>query len=149
MGAAAAPPTDQQRWERMMLEGGCFCGHVRYEAGGESFHSTICHCSMCRRVVGAAIVAWFTVPRSQYRLVTNAPTRFASSRGVTRTFCPRCGTSLTFETDEFPDEIDITTASLDDPEAMPPHDHTHTATRLNWVRLADGLPVYPDRRPME
>ena len=52
---------------------------------------------------------------------------------------------LTFERDEYPDEIDVTTASLDDPEAMPPRDQTHTKTRLRWVCLADGLPTYPDR----
>ena len=111
------------------------------------FNSTVCHCSDCRRAAGAPMVAWFTVPRSDYRVVAGAPTRFASSDRVTRTFCPRCGTSLTFEGDEFPDEVDITTASLDDPEAMPPLDHTRTKTQLSWVRLADGLPAYPDRRP--
>jgi hypothetical protein len=93
------------------------------------------------------MVAWFTVPRSAFRLVAGAPPRFASSDRATRTFCPRCGTSLTFESDAFPDEVDVTTASLDDPEAVPPRDHTRTATRLRWVRLADALPAYPDRRP--
>lgn len=32
-----------------MLKGGCFCGAVRYEAEGEPFHETNCHCSICRR----------------------------------------------------------------------------------------------------
>ena len=130
-----------------MLEGGCLCGHIRYEAGGTPFHPTMCHCSMCRRAAGAPMVAWFSVPRSEYRLVAGAPTRFASSPGAIRTFCPRCGTPLTFESDNYPEEIDITTASLDDPEAMPPEDHTRTATRLRWVQLGDGRPAYPDRRP--
>ena len=132
-----------------MLTGGCFCGHVRYEAGGVPFNPTVCHCSMCRRASGAPMVAWFTVPRSAYRVVAGVPARFASSDRATRTFCPRCGTSLTFEGDEFPDEVDITTASLDDPEVMPPLDHTRTKTQLSWVRLADGLPALPsqeDRR---
>jgi hypothetical protein len=93
------------------------------------------------------MVAWFTVPRAEFRLVLGAPARFASSDRATRTFCPRCGTPLTFEADEYPDEIDVTTASLDDPEAMPPGDHTRTETQLRWLRLADGLPTYPDRRP--
>jgi hypothetical protein len=130
-----------------MLNGGCFCGFVRYEAGGEPFHPTVCHCSMCRRVAGAPMLAWFSVPRTAFRITAGAPTRFASSAGARRGFCPRCGTPLTFESDEFPDEIDITTVSLDDPEAMPPRDHTHAATRLSWVRLSDGLPAWPDRRP--
>jgi len=120
---------------------------VRYDAGGAPFHSTVCHCSMCRRAAGAPMVAWFTVPRAEFRLVLGAPARFASSDRATRTFCPRCGTPLTFEADEYPDEIDVTTASLDDPEAMPPRDDTRTETQLRWVRLADGLPTYPDRRP--
>jgi hypothetical protein len=133
--------------EAGMLKGGCFCGQVRYEAGGTPFHATVCHCSMCRRVVGAPMVAWFSVPRAEYRVVAGAPVRFASSDRAERTFCPRCGTSLTYESREFPDEVDITTASLDDPEAVPPQDHIYTATRLRWVRVADGLPAHPARRP--
>jgi hypothetical protein len=33
-------------WRPTMLTGGCFCGHVRYEAGGVPFNPTVCHCSM-------------------------------------------------------------------------------------------------------
>lgn len=129
-----------------MLKGGCFCGWTRYEAAGTPFHETSCHCSMCRRSVGAPFVAWFSVPRSGFRLVSGEPTRFRSSAKATRSFCPRCGTSLTFEHDDFADEIDVTTCSLDDPGALPPKDHTYTSSRLSWVRLGDGLPEYPERR---
>lgn len=129
-----------------MLKGGCFCGHVRYEAGGQPFHSTVCHCSMCRRVAGAPMVAWFTVPRAEYRVVAGIPTRFASSERAERTFCPRCGTPLTFEGKLNPDEVDITTLSLDEPEGTPPEDHTWTSGRLRWVKLCDGLPAYTDLR---
>ena len=47
----------------------------------------------------------------------------------------------------YPDEIDITTGSLDDPEQVPPNAHTYVASGLRWVKMADGLPVYPDKRP--
>ena len=129
-----------------MLTGGCFCGFVRYEAGGTPFHPSICHCSMCRRTAGAPMVAWFSVPLAAFRITAGVPTHFASSDSAVRSFCPRCGTTLTFVGRSYPDEIDITTASLDEPEAMPPRDHTHLATRLSWVKLADGLPSYPDAR---
>jgi hypothetical protein len=52
-----------------MLKGGCFCGDIRYEAGGKPFYRTNCHCSICRRTTGAPFVAWFSVPRSEFRLV--------------------------------------------------------------------------------
>jgi hypothetical protein len=63
-----------------------------------------------------------------------------------RSFCPRCGTQLTFEHRDFPDEMDVTTCSLDDPVAAPPHDHTRASSKLDWVRLSDGLPSYPEAR---
>ena len=129
-----------------MLTGGCLCGAVRYEATGQPFHETNCHCSMCRRAAGAPFVTWFSVPRSELRFVAGAPTRFRSSEKGTRSFCSRCGTQLTFEHADFADEIDVTTCSLDDPEALPPKDHTRASSRLSWVRLGDGLRQFAESR---
>ena len=129
-----------------MMKGGCFCGDIRYEVGAATFHETVCHCSICRRTTGAPLVAWFTVPHSDFRLVEGMPTRFRSTEKGMRTFCPRCGTQLTFEHEDFPDEIDVTTCSLEEPERVPPKDHTRTSSKLSWVRLADGLPEYREVR---
>ena len=129
-----------------MLTGGCYCGQIRYEAGGAPFHETNCHCSICRRTTGAAFVTWFSVPRSQFRLVSGEPTQFRSTSRGSRSFCPQCGTQLTFAHDDFPDEIDVTTCSLDDPDALPPKDHMYLSSKLQWVELADGLPGYPESR---
>src|SRR5689334_21026063 len=123
-----------------MLSGGCLCGDVRYEADGVPFHQTNCHCSMCRRASGAPMVAWFSVARTELRWVKGVRTRYRSSADAVRSFCARCGTQLTFESDKCPDEVDLTTCSLDDPELVPPHDHTRTSSQLNWVKLDDGLP---------
>ena len=129
-----------------MLTGGCFCGTVRYEADARPFHETICHCSFCRRIVGAASVAWFSVPRSALRFVSAPPASFKSSTKVVRRFCSTCGTSLTFEEEDHPDDVDVTICSLDDPEAVAPKDHTEAASKLGWEQLCDGLPAYPERR---
>lgn len=130
-----------------MLHGGCFCGALRYEAGGAPFHLTNCHCSICRGTTGAPFVAWFSVPRASFRLVRGSPTRFWSSAKGVRSFCARCGTQLTFEHEDARDEIDVTTCSLDDPGRLPPEDHTRTSSRLRWIRLADGLPEHREARP--
>jgi hypothetical protein len=130
-----------------MLTGGCFCGYVRYEAHGSPAKQTNCHCSICRRTSGAPFVAWFTVSLSEYRIVSGQPVRFASSSDGERSFCPRCGTPLTFQSRQHADEIDVTTCSLDEPEKVPPQDHTYAGSRLSWVRLADGLPGFATTRP--
>jgi len=130
-----------------MLNGGCFCGDIRYEAAGTPFHLTNCHCSICRRTTGAPFVTWFSVPRREFRFLHGAPTHFRSTPKGVRTFCPRCGTQLTFEHEGAPHEIDVTTCSLDDPGRLPPEDHTRTSSRLRWIKLADALPEHPEVRP--
>ncbi|MYN03001.1 GFA family protein [Pseudoduganella sp. DS3] len=129
-----------------MHTGGCFCGAVRYEAEGAARNSTWCHCSMCRRSCGAPGVAWFSVLRGRFRYVRGQPAAFHSSPGVTREFCAACGTQLTFVDERSPLEVDVTTCSLDEPDAMPPQDHTFAASRLHWEALCDDLPRYSRTR---
>jgi hypothetical protein len=115
------------------IEGGCFCGAVRYRATLPPRISTICHCADCRRSAGAQSVAWVTFPAASFAWVGEAPAEHASSPGVLRTFCGACGTSLTYRSDERPEEIDVTTASLDDPEAYPPSKHVFPEQKLSWA----------------
>jgi hypothetical protein len=125
-----------------MLTGGCYCKAIRYRVPAQTFNSTICHCDMCRGTTGAPCVAWFSVASEDFELLSGTPTSFRSSAHATRTFCPTCGTQLTFADDATPGEVDITTCSLDDPNQVAPPDHTCTGSKLDWVELADGLPQY-------
>jgi hypothetical protein len=125
-----------------MHQGGCFCGAVRYLVTAEPFNSTLCHCTMCRRSTGAPCVAWFTVPRAGMQFTAGSLAYYASSPGVLRGFCAGCGTQITFEDARSPEERDVTTASLDDPEAVPPGDHIYMQSHLRWLQLADSLPRF-------
>jgi hypothetical protein len=129
-----------------MLEGGCFCRFVRYQADGSPFDETTCHCTICRGTTGTAMVTWFTVARDAFRFVAGQPTTFPSSEHGTRSFCPRCGTALTFRSARLPDQIDVTVCSLDHPEAVPPRDETWVRSRLPWAPLDERLPHFPQAR---
>lgn len=122
------------------------CGAVCYEADGTPYNATICHCTMCRRSTGAPLVAGFSVKRADFRFTAGEPVGYQSSTHGVRRFCGRCGTQLTFETDQLPDEIDILSGSLDDPEKVPPTDHVHDGTRISWMKIDDGLPRYRTMR---
>ena len=128
------------------VTGGCLCGAVRYRAGGEASHATLCHCNACRRAAGAPVVAWVTFPIADFAITKGAPARHRSSPPVERTFCPSCGTPLTYRHSAHPDEIDVTIASLDDPSAFPPADHTWASERIPWLELADRLPRHERSR---
>ena len=122
-----------------MLTGGCLCGEVRYETDATPVDRGICHCETCRRVHTAPMVAWFSVPRDSFRLVSGEPKSFASSEHVARKFCPTCGAHVIFDDRRSPSEIDIAVASLDDPNAAAPEMHIWVTRRLPWVKICDGL----------
>ena len=120
--------------------GGCLCGAIRYIARGAPTVSMICHCNSCCRAAGAPVVAWLTFPARSFSFVRGVPAEFHSTPPVTRTFCPTCGTPLTYVHAERPSEIDVTTSSLDDPEAFPPTYHAWLRDSVRWIRFGDGLP---------
>ena len=76
------------------------------------------------------------------RFVAGEPDRFASPPGVTRTFCGRCGTSLTLHSEAFASEITVSVSALNDPEAQPPQVHIWTSERLGWLETAGDLRRY-------
>lgn len=129
----------------MKLVGGCQCGAVRYSAEDTPFHETICHCIDCRRSSGAVGVAWFSVKRARINWTGN-PALYCSSPSVIRRFCDRCGTTLTYEDGTLPDELDITIASLDEPERVSPKDHVWVQQKPQWETIGGALPQYGRRR---
>lgn len=128
------------------VEGGCFCGSIRYRAGGRPTNTMICHCRSCRRIAGSPVVAWVTFPLARFRFTKGRPSEFRSSEPVRRTFCASCGTPLTYEISDSPDTVDITTCSLDAPEAFPPTHHSWLGHDLAWIRFGDGLPTFREWR---
>ena len=115
------------------IEGGCYCGAIRYRLTYEPLSATMCHCSDCRLAAGAQAVAWVTVPDGHFSFIQGEPQRYGSSPSVERTFCSVCGTSLTYRSDERDNETDVTTGSLDDPAAYPPTQDYFCRDRLPWV----------------
>lgn len=100
------------------LTGGCHCGSVRYSIDGEMHFAAVCHCHSCRKSAGAPIVSWAMFDAGAVEVNREDAAVYASSEGVKRTFCPTCGTSLFFEAEYIAGLIDVTTESLDDPDAI-------------------------------
>lgn len=113
--------------------GGCYCGAVRYRVAGKPKNTTICYCEDCRRISAAPGVAWITVGRDQFEVTKGEPVQFESSPPVIRLFCGQCGTHIAYTHNRRPDDIDITTCSLDEPEAFAPREHTFAERKLSWA----------------
>ena len=122
------------------LEGGCLCGDVRYTITKAPLDTGICHCVSCRRSVGAESVAWTVCSQSTFKFTLATPGAYSSSRDVTRTFCQRCGTSLTYQVNS--ESIDVAVATLDDPEKLTPTKEIWVESRISWNALNGNIPVH-------
>ncbi len=132
--------------ESSALTGGCLCGAVRYRCPEPQSPGSLCHCTSCRRAAGAHVVAWFTVPVSTLVFTCGQPAIFKSSPPVERSFCARCGTQLTYRSQRWPDDVDITVGSLDEPGRVAPAAHIWMEDAAAWDQPADGLPCHPRSR---
>lgn len=124
----------------MSHQGGCQCGAVRYEVSGTPQHVALCHCEGCRKSAGAPMVAWAAFAEGEFTLLQGEVTTYNSSGAAMRSFCPKCGTGIAYRNAEMlPGIVDIQSATLDDPSALPAQCHIQTAERIDWMGNAHTL----------
>ena len=129
-----------------MLSGGCHCGAVRYQLSVAPERHGLCHCLDCRKASGAPAVGWLLVPEDA--VTTTGETReYASSEHGRRHFCPACGTGLFYTNEKiFAGQLDIQSATLDEPDHLPLPVQVQVADRISWMSDLNVLPTF-DRYP--
>lgn len=125
------------------VQGQCHCGAIRYEMATQATHHALCHCTDCRRHSGAPMVAWALVPMPLLTILSGTPKIYQSSQHAQRHFCGDCGTGLFYTNDDiFPGQIDVQSATLDNPDAIPVQGQIQTAERIGWMETLDTLPSF-------
>ncbi|AYC31005.1 GFA family protein [Pseudomonas cavernae] len=120
--------------------GGCHCGSLRYQFNAPLHDIAHCHCSICRRTSGGIVTTWITVPLPAFTWTVGEPAQYRSSSHATRYFCPTCGAQLALFTALSPETLDVTVATLDQPERARPDRHIWVKNRLPWLHLDPQLP---------
>jgi hypothetical protein len=80
------------------IDGGCHCGHIRYEAVVDPAKVAICHCTDCQTLSGSAYRTVVPAPAGEFRLLAGKPKVYVktaeSGNKRQQTFCPECGTPI-------------------------------------------------------
>jgi hypothetical protein len=133
----------------MKLEGGCYCGKVRYVAEGEPMRKAQCHCRECQFITGGAPNMFIVMPSAGFAYTKGAPKQFTRSdleNPVTREFCPDCGTHLATRPPGRP-VIVVKVGTLDDPKLYGgPQMAIFTNDKQPFHQIPDGLPSF-ERMP--
>jgi hypothetical protein len=129
----------------MKLEGGCYCGAVRYEAEGEPALRAQCHCRECQYITGGGPNFFMAMPVDGFRYAKGAPKTFARTdleRPVTREFCPDCGTHMATRVPGLPIII-MKIGTLDEPARYGgPTMAIYTIDKQPFHQIAEGLPTF-------
>jgi hypothetical protein len=129
----------------MKVEGGCYCGAVRYAAEGEPLLKAQCHCRECQYISGGSPNMFMLMPRGGFGYTQGAPKQFARSdleHPVTREFCAECGTHLTTRRPGLAAVI-LKVGTLDDPSVFrSPGMAIYTIDKQTFHHIPDGLPAF-------
>jgi hypothetical protein len=82
----------------MKIDGGCHCGAITYEAEADPKNASICHCTDCQQLTGAAFRTSIRADPGTFRFLTGQPRIYVKTgdSGAKRAqaFCERCGSPI-------------------------------------------------------
>ena len=134
----------------MELEGGCYCGAVRYRVKGDSLFKGQCHCRECQYISGGSPNVVMGMPEAGFAYTKGTPTAFRRddlANPVTREFCARCGTHLLGKSPALPGAVLLKVGTLDDPSVFGrPQMVIFTIDKQTFHHLPEGVPTF-ERAP--
>jgi len=123
------------------LEGGCFCGAIRYRVSQPAVLQLHCYCKDCLATSGTDGYAGYMVANEHFSLQQGQPSvhrkTSAQNRTVERHFCGTCGTNLWGQTEL--GLVSIAAGTLDDPSVFQPNKSAFVEDAPTWARVPSHL----------
>ena len=138
----------------MGLEGGCYCGGLRYVVEGDPMFKGQCHCRECQYISGGSVNVVMAMPEAGFSYTKGAPKAFTRSdldSPVTREFCPDCGTHILAKVPNMP-AVMLKVGTLDDPSVFgQPQMAIHLIDKQSFHQLPEGVSAFergPGSKPV-
>ena len=121
------------------IEGGCFCGRIRYRLKRRPMFVHCCHCTDCQRQVSSAFAINGIVEAENVELLQGEPVMVTLSTDSGRPHdvyrCAECQSALWSDYGRRKWLRFVRLATLDEPSAFPPDVHIYTRSKLDWAPL--------------
>lgn len=127
-----------------MIKGRCECARVQYEIEGELVDFCHCHCSICRKLHGAAFVTWGGVARDEfsYKSGESDLKKYAFSENADSIFCGVCGSRILVDFKPEADMLYIALGTVVGDVECPPGFHQFVGSKAPWFEICDDLPQH-------
>jgi len=135
----------------MKVQGGCYCGNIRYKIEGELQTSFQCHCRECQYITGGNPNVVVVFDENDFHYTSGSIATF--SRGdletpVIRHFCSNCGTGIGSRSPSRTNSMIVKVGTLDDQSFFEPKLAIFTCDKQHYHSIPDGMPAY-DKRPVK
>jgi hypothetical protein len=132
------------------LEGGCYCGAVRYQASGDPLFKGQCHCRECQYVSGGHPNVVMGMPEAGFSYSQGSAKGFQKrdlENPVTREFCSECGTHILSRAPAMPGAVLLKVGTFDDPSVFGgPQMVIYTVDKQSFHHVPEGVPSF-ERTP--
>ena len=128
------------------FEGGCHCGAVRYVCSEEPTTVANCHCGDCQQIAGSAFITSVLVPEGSVTVngeLKSYKVKADSGNGITRNFCPICGTKIMVEL-EGGVGVGVSYTTLDDSSWLEPAIEFYASKAQPWINLCSNTEKLTD-----
>jgi len=130
----------------MDVQGGCYCGALRFRAEGDSLFKGQCHCRECQYFSGGHPNVVIGMPENGFAYTKGAAKQFRRNdlpNPVTREFCAACGTHVLTKTPNLPGAVLIKVGTLDDPSVFgAPQMVIFTIDKQPFHHVPEGVPAF-------
>lgn len=128
------------------MQGGCYCGAVRYEMKREPMFVHCCHCRDCQCQTGGAFAINALIESENVEMTEGEPLPVAMPTGSGRPHiiwrCENCQTALWSDYGGREVLRFLRVSTLDEPHAIEPDVHIFTRSKVPWVHLPEGARAF-------
>jgi hypothetical protein len=130
----------------MRVEGGCYCGALRFAAEGEPIFKGQCHCRECQYISGGHPNAVMGMPAAGFAYTKGSPKLFRRddlSNPVTREFCAQCGTHILARSPGLAGAVLLKVGTFDDPSVFGgPQMVIFTIDKQSFHHVPEGVATF-------
>jgi hypothetical protein len=126
----------------------CSCGQLRIRTIGEPRIVSSCHCLACQRRTGSLFGASAFFPRDQVLAMEGERSTFRrrgdSGAWLSFQFCPKCGSTVSWENERLADIVSVAVGAFADPGFPAPVRTVFTVTKHEWLAFPEGIASHPE-----
>ena len=130
----------------MKIEGGCYCGALRFEVSGDAVFRGQCHCRECQYFSGGHPNPVMALPDAEFSYTKGSPKQFTRTdldTPVTREFCADCGTHLLAKSPNLPGMLLFKIGCFDDPAVFGQAEMAiYTSDKQAFHHVPDGIAAF-------